>query len=275
MTKIYEEDNKTIDLLVRKSHPYHLVSNSVWPFFTSLSLLILMLSAIVAFNKGPMDLVLYSIVLVAVSATFWWDEVVVEGTYQGHHTLAVQQGITLGVGLFIVSEIYFFLSIFWAFFHSSLAPTIELGGMWPPLGIEPINYLELPLLNTIILLSSGAFVTVSHHSFINGDREKSLRYLLITIILAIIFTVLQGVEYWLSPFTISDGVYGSCFFFGTGFHGIHVIIGTIFLYVGYLRLRSYQITDHHHIGYESAILYWHFVDVVWLFLYISMYWWGS
>lgn len=268
-------NNNTISLLIKKSHPYHLVDNSVWPFFTSISLLFLMISAIVVFSKGDMNLIISSILLISISAGFWWDEIIIEGTYQGHHTLAVQQGITLGIVLFIVSEVYFFLSIFWAYFHSSVSPGVELGVIWPPLGIEAVNYLELPLLNTVILLSSGAFVTVSHHLLIKGNRLTSLIYLYITIMLALLFTVLQGVEYWLSPFTISDGVYGSCFFFGTGFHGIHVLIGTIFLLIGLLRIQSYQVTDHHHIGYESAILYWHFVDVVWLFLFISMYWWGS
>ena len=195
-------------------------------------------------------------------------------TYLGNHTYAVQRGINIGVGLFIVSEVFFFLTIFWAFFHSSISPSIELGTQWPPMGIEGVNPFELPLLNTIILLSSGVTITFAHHSLIQGNRKGALYGTVFTILLAIVFTGLQGLEYTVSSFTISDSVYGSCFYFGTGFHGLHVIIGTIFLVVGFWRLLAYHLTDHHHCGFESAILYWHFVDVVWLFLYISVYYWG-
>ena len=143
------------------------------------------------------------------------------------------------------------------------------------MGIEPVNPFELPLLNTVILLSSGATITYAHHSLIKGDRKGSLYGSFATVILAIIFTFFQGVEYSVSSFTISDGAFGTCFFFGTGFHGFHVIIGTIFLSVALWRILAYHLTDHHHLGYEAGILYWHFVDVVWLFLYVSMYYWGS
>jgi cytochrome c oxidase subunit 3 len=204
----------------------------------------------------------------------WFRDIISEGTYLGNHTYAVQWGINIGVGLFIVSEVFFFLTIFWAFFHSSISPSIELGTQWPPMGIEGVNPFELPLLNTIILLSSGVTITYGHHSLIQGNRKGALYGTVFTILLAIIFTGLQGLEYTVSSFTISDSVYGSCFYFGTGFHGLHVIIGTIFLVVGLWRILAYHLTDHHHCGFESAILYWHFVDVVWLFLYVSIYYWG-
>jgi len=142
------------------------------------------------------------------------------------------------------------------------------------MGIEPVNPFELPLLNTVILLSSGATITYAHHSLIKGDRKGAIYGTIFTVLLASIFTFFQGVEYSVSSFTISDGVFGTCFFFGTGFHGFHVIVGTIFLAVGLWRIISYHLTDHHHLGYEGGILYWHFVDVVWLFLYISVYYWG-
>jgi len=158
---------------------------------------------------------------------------------------------------------------------SSLSPTVELGAQWPPLGIEPINPFELPLLNTVILLSSGVTITWAHHSLICGERKGALYGALLTIGLAVIFTGFQMVEYNVSSFTISDGVFGSCFYFSTGFHGIHILIGTAFLGVGCWRLLAYHSTDSHHLGFESAILYWHFVDVVWLFLFVAVYYWGS
>ncbi len=207
--------------------------------------------------------------------SFWFRDIISEGTFIGNHTLAVQKGLNLGVILFIVSEALFFMAIFWAFFHSALTPTIELGAQWPPIGIEPVNPFELPLLNTVILLSSGATITYAHHSFIAKYREATLYGSIATIILACVFTLFQGIEYSVSSFTISDGVFGTCFFFGTGFHGVHVIIGTIFLGVAFFRIILYHMTNNHHLGFESGILYWHFVDVVWLFLFFSMYYWGS
>jgi len=209
------------------------------------------------------------------SMSLWWRDVITEGTYLGHHTLAVQRGLNMGVALFIVSEALFFLAIFWAYFHSALSPTVELGAQWPPMGIGAINPFELPLLNTVILLSSGVTVTYAHHSLIQGNRSGTLYGLAGTVLLAIIFTGFQWIEYTVSSFTISDGAYGSCFYFGTGFHGLHVMIGTAFIAVGLWRVLAYHFTDNHHLGLESSILYWHFVDVVWLFLYISIYYWGS
>ena len=181
----------------------------------------------------------------------------------------------MGVALFIVSEALFFLAIFWTFFHSALSPTGELGAHWPPSGIDAVNPFELPLLNTIILLSSGVTVTYSHHSIIQGNRKGALDGLAFTVVLAVIFTALQGLEYSISQFTISDGSFGSCFYFGTGFHGFHVIIGTAFIAVGLWRVLAYHSTENHHLGLESGILYWHFVDIVWLFLFTSIYYWGS
>ena len=260
-----------------QAHPFHLVSPSPWPLLTSISLFTLTSSGVLTmqgFNNAGYLLVLAFISLI-LSMSFWWRDVISEGTYLGNHTLAVQKGLNMGVALFIVSEALFFLAIFWAFFHSALSPTIELGAQWPPMGIEAINPFELPLLNTVILLSSGFTVTYAHHSLICGNRKGALNGIIITVILAVIFTCLQGVEYSVSSFTISDGIYGSCFYFGTGFHGLHVMIGTAFIAVGFFRCYAYHVTDNHHLGLESSILYWHFVDVVWLFLFISIYYWGS
>jgi cytochrome c oxidase subunit 3 len=260
-----------------QAHPFHLVSPSPWPLYTSISLLTLTTSAVSSFHlfDNATPFLTLGLICVICSMSFWFRDIISEGTYLGNHTLAVQRGINMGVALFIVSEALFFLAIFWAFFHSALSPTVELGGMWPPMGITAINPFELPLLNTVILLSSGVTVTYAHHSLIQGNRKGALNGLVFTIVLALIFTALQGVEYSVSSFTISDGVFGSCFYFGTGFHGLHVIIGTIFIAVGFWRLLAYHLTDNHHLGLESGILYWHFVDVVWLFLFISIYYWGS
>jgi len=260
-----------------QAHPFHLVSPSPWPFFTCIALLNLTTSAVLTmhgFSHAEIYLALAFIAVIS-SMSFWWRDVISEGTYLGNHTLAVQKGLNLGVALFILSEGLFFLGIFWAFFHSALSPTIELGAQWPPMGIEAVNPFELPLLNTVILLSSGVTVTYAHHSLIQGNRSGSLYGLVATVLLALIFTGFQGLEYTVSSFTISDGIYGSCFYLGTGFHGIHVMIGTAFIAVGLWRVLAYHSTDNHHLGLESSILYWHFVDVVWLFLFISIYYWGS
>ena len=260
-----------------QAHPFHLVSPSPWPLYTSTSLFSLTLSAVLTFHSFSVALIILytSLTSLVYSMSLWFRDVTNEGTYLGNHTLAVQRGLNMGVALFIISEALFFLAIFWSFFHSALSPTVELGAKWPPLGIESINPFELPLLNTVILLSSGVTVTYSHHCLIQGNRSGALYGLVFTIVLAIIFTAFQGIEYSVSSFTISDGAFGSCFYFGTGFHGLHVMIGTAFLAVGFWRLLAYHLTENHHLGLESGILYWHFVDVVWLFLFISIYYWGS
>jgi cytochrome c oxidase subunit 3 len=260
-----------------QAHPYHLVSPSPWPLITSGTLLTLTASGVLSMHNFENTAIIFfaALLSVASSMTLWFRDVISEGTYLGNHTLAVQKGINIGVALFIISEVFFFLAIFWAYFHSGISPDVEVGAQWPPLGIQAINPFELPLLNTVILLSSGVTVTYAHHSLIQGNRSGTLYGLVYTILLAIVFTGLQGIEYTVSSFTISDGVFGSCFYFGTGFHGLHVIIGTIFLLVGLWRVLAYHLTDNHHLGLEAGILYWHFVDVVWLFLYIFIYYWGS
>jgi cytochrome c oxidase subunit 3 len=187
----------------------------------------------------------------------WFADMVREGTYVGAHTLAVQRGLTLGFLLFVVSELLLFISIFWAFGHSSLSPTVELGASWPPMGIIPIDPWELPLLNTVLLLSSGSSVTWSHHALIAGNRRNALLALVITLFLAFLFTGIQLFEYYNAPFTISDGVFGSCFYISTSLHGLHIIIGSIFLGVCLFRIMFYHFTNTHHVGYECAILYWH------------------
>ena len=258
-------------------HPFHLVSPSPWPIFTCVSLLTITTTGVLTMHgfKAAAFILFFALFTLISSMSFWFRDVISEATYLGNHTLAVQRGLNMGVGLFIISEALFFLAIFWTFFHSSLSPTTELAGLWPPMGIDAINPFELPSLNTVILLSSGVTVTYAHHSLIQGNRKGALKGSVYTVFLAFIFTCLQGIEYSVSSFTISDSTFGSCFYFGTGFHGFHVIIGTAFIAVGLWRLLAYHSTENHHLGFESGILYWHFVDVVWLFLFVSMYYWGS
>jgi len=250
-----------ISTLSRKNfqfHPYHLVSTSPWPFYISISLGSLAFNFALSMHGFFNTYILLNIAIVLVISIMclWFRDIITEATFLGDHTLAVQKGLYIGVILFIVSEALFFAAIFWAYFHSALTPTIELGAQWPPIGIEPINPFELPLLNTVILLSSGATITYAHHSLTNKSRKGSLYGSIFTVILAIIFTVFQGIEYSVSSFTISDGVFGTCFFFGTGFHGLHVIIGTLFLAVALWRIFAYHLTDLHLLGLESGILYW-------------------
>ena len=170
---------------------------------------------------------------------------------------------------------FFFLRFFWAFFHRSLSPTVEVGSLWPPFGIQVFNPFQVPLLNTIILISSGVRVTWAHHALIEGNYSQTSQGLCITVVLGVYFTMLQGLEYYEASFTFADRVYGSTFFIATGFHGLHVIVGTIFLIVTWFRHTKGEFSAAHHFGFEAAAWYWHFVDVVWLFLYMVIYWWGS
>jgi cytochrome c oxidase subunit 3 len=261
----------------KQVHPYHLVDPSPWPFIGSIACLMTTVGAVMYMHsyEGGSILLPSGILMNLATMIVWWRDVIREATFQGHHTLIVQKGLRYGMILFIISEVLFFVAFFWAFFHSSLAPSVELGAIWPPKGIHVLNQWEVPLLNTVILLSSGATVTWAHHAIISGDRLGAILGLTFTVILALIFTALQGFEYYEAPFTIADGVYGSTFFVATGFHGLHVIIGTIFLSVCLIRLIKYHFTKHHHFGFEAAAWYFHFVDVVWLFLFVSIYWWGA
>ena len=261
--------------MTHQTHAYHIVNPSPWPLTGALSALLLTSGLIIWFHYNSSTLIFIGLITILLTIYQWWRDIVREGTFQGHHTPVVQKGLRYGIILFILSEVFFFIGFFWAFYHSSLAPTPELGGCWPPTGIHPLNPLEVPLLNTSILLASGVSITWAHHSLIEGNRKQIIQALLITISLGLYFTILQAIEYYEASFTISDGVYGSTFFVATGFHGLHVIIGSTFLFVCLLRQLFYHFTSTHHFGFEAAAWYWHFVDVVWLFLYVSIYWWGS
>nr|ASW26893.1 cytochrome c oxidase subunit III [Platypleura kaempferi]AWV83359.1 cytochrome oxidase subunit III [Platypleura kaempferi]AWV84477.1 cytochrome oxidase subunit III [Platypleura kaempferi] len=257
------------------NHPFHLVDYSPWPLIGSIGALTFVSGMIKLFHLFDMTLLFLGMLLMLMTMIQWWRDIWRESTFQGLHTIMVVKGLKIGMVLFIISEIFFFLSFFWGFFHSSLSPVIEIGMQWPPVGIKPFNFMQIPLLNTMILLCSGMTITWSHHSMLEGKHSECLMSMLITIILGVYFTFLQAYEYIEAPFCISDSIYGSSFFMATGFHGIHVIIGTSFILVCFMRQMNYHFSKIHHFGFEASAWYWHFVDVVWLFLYISIYWWGS
>uniref|UniRef100_A0AAU6QG20 Cytochrome c oxidase subunit 3 n=1 Tax=Prionospio multibranchiata TaxID=3050093 RepID=A0AAU6QG20_9ANNE len=256
-------------------NPFHLVEFSPWPLIGAIGAFALTTGLAAWFHGYGIDLLICGMVLIVLVMIQWWRDVIREATFQGHHTSVVSSGLRIGMVLFILSEVLFFFAFFWAFFHSSLAPSPELGSTWPPAGVQSINPFSIPLLNTGVLLASGVSVTAAHHSLTWGDRRKAIFGLGWTILLGMYFTLLQAFEYFEAPFTIADSVYGSTFFVATGFHGLHVIIGTAFLAVCFFRHISWQFSTGHHFGFEAAAWYWHFVDVVWLFLYLCIYWWGS
>nr|YP_010946627.1 cytochrome c oxidase subunit III [Margattea nimbata]WGO57345.1 cytochrome c oxidase subunit III [Margattea nimbata] len=257
------------------NHPFHLVDQSPWPLTGAIGAFTMMVGLIKWFHYFNIILLFLGIIILILTMIQWWRDITREGTYQGLHTKFVTKGLQWGMILFIISEVFFFISFFWAFFHSSLSPTVEIGSLWPPMGIQPFNPLQIPLLNTAILLASGVTITWSHHSLLHNNFNQTFQALFFTILLAIYFTILQAYEYIEAPFTIADSIYGSTFFMATGFHGLHVIIGTTFLIMCLMRHSLLHFSSFHHFGFEAAAWYWHFVDVVWLFLYISIYWWGS
>ena len=264
-------------LFLQTKHSWHLVDPSPWPLMASLGAFI-MTSGGVLYMHNYTDggnMLLTGVFMVLFVMYTWWRDIIREATFEEQHTFPVQRGMRLGMILFIVSEIMFFFAFFWAFFHSSLSPVFNIGGTWPPEAITPIPMLGIPLTNPFLLLSSGATVTWAHHAILIRAKKQSLISLIFTVILAIIFTGLQVLEYFDAPFTISDSVFGSCFFMTTGFHGFHVLIGTIFLTISLFRIILNHFTNTHHFGFESAAWYWHFVDVVWLFLFVTVYWWGG
>nr|YP_009516287.1 cytochrome c oxidase subunit III [Choristoneura conflictana]AYA73146.1 cytochrome c oxidase subunit III [Choristoneura conflictana] len=257
------------------NHPYHLVDYSPWPLTGAIGVLTLVTGMVKWFHNFNMNLLILGYFITLLTMYQWWRDICREGTMQGKHTILVSKGLRWGMILFIISEVCFFVSFFWAFFHSSLSPNIEIGMMWPPMSIIPFNPFQIPLLNTIILITSGITVTWAHHALMENNFTQTTQGLFITVMLGIYFTMLQAYEYIEAPFTIADSIYGSTFFMATGFHGLHVLIGTIFLFICLIRHMNNHFSKNHHFGFEAAAWYWHFVDVVWLFLYISIYWWGN
>lgn len=220
---------------INHNHPYHLVDYRPWPLTGAIGTITLVTGLIKWFHNLNINLLILGYFIVLLTIYQWWRDICREGTFQGKHTILVSKGLRWGIILFIISEIFFFISFFWAFFHRRLSPNIEIGSIWPPISIISFNPFQIPLLNTIILITSGITVTWAHHALIENNYTQTSQRLFITIILGIYFTILQAYEYIEAPFTIADSIYGSTFFLATGFHGLHVIIGTIFLITCFFR----------------------------------------
>jgi cytochrome c oxidase subunit 3 len=267
----------------QQNHPYHLVDLSPWPILTSFSLLFVTGGAVMFMHNMPFGHYIFGSGLISLFACafYWWRDVVSEGRAGHHHTEAVRAGLRIGMTLFILSEVMFFFVFFWSFFKASLFPEgilddsgiwVAAHGIWPPKGIEVFDPWDIPLMNTLILLLSGTTVTWAHHEIEQNNQKEAARALGYTVLLGIFFSAMQAFEYIHAPFKFTDGIYASNFYMATGFHGAHVIIGTIFLAVCYFRAkRGHFEHGNGHLGFEFAAWYWHFVDVVWLFLFVFVY----
>lgn len=256
-------------------HDYHLVDPSPWPIMGAFSAFVLAIGFIMFMHDMGSWVFAAGGALLLYTVFLWWRDVIREATFEGHHTPAVQIGMRYGMALFIASEVMFFVAWFWAYFNASLFPPEAIGGTWPPTGIETFDPWHLPFINTVILLTSGTTLTWAHHALQSGDRRGLLAGLILTIVLGVTFTFIQAYEYSHAAFSFAGSIYGSTFYMATGFHGVHVIIGTIFLTVCLGRAYKGHFKPDHHFGFEAAAWYWHFVDVVWLFLFSCIYVWGS
>ena len=255
--------------------PFLPVQSSLWPVLVSVNLASAIARRVVWLNlKAPFSSVAIPLVLLFIVAFLWWKDLSRESML-GYHTHKLEIRLRLAFALFILSEVFFFVRFFWAFYDASLRPVIDIGLSWPPKGVSPLSTYSVPLLNTVILLSRGVTVTWCHHSIINNMFSKSVFRLRFTVLLGVYFLLIQVAEYNEAQFSMSDGVYGRTFFIATGFHGMHVTVGTLFLFYVLIMLLSSKLTYCHHFSFEAAAWYWHFVDVVWLILFVSVYWWGG
>lgn len=256
-----------------ETHPFHIVEERPWPLYMGGARFFLLISSVDFFWFGRINFIFNFFVWLLIFS-IWRRDIIRERVHGGRHTSEVEAGLKWGMGWFITSEVFFFLAFFWGFFHFRLVPNFERGDIWPPLNITPIMPFSIPLLNTIILLRSGIRLTWCHHSLLTGNFSSSLFGIILTIFLGIYFTLLQLFEYMERFFCFYDSLYGRIFFLATGFHGLHVIIGTTILIIVSFRVFFGNFRINHHIGVEISRWYWHFVDVVWLFLFCCIYWWG-
>ena len=275
-------DVPVYDLKSGKHHPYHVPHASPWPFLGACAaglmaagMVMFMHNATLAsFHIGAKGLLLGAIGVLTVMWV-WWRDVIHEAFVEKAHSKETKTGLRYGMALFISSEVMFFFAFFWAFFASSIFPKEAIGFVWPPKNIEVVHPFDLPFLMTMILLLSGCTVTWAHHAILEGKQAESVKALAVTVALGIAFTCFQGYEYYHATFHFKDGIYPSAFYMATGFHGFHVLVGSIFLTVCLFRAKNGHFTPQSHFGFEAAAWYWHFVDVVWLFLFTAVYWWGN
>lgn len=260
--------------MLTKANPFFLVDKSPWPICIGMSVLPIGGGLVLYIHGHSLLVFLGGFILVILIAKNWIGDIVKESTFIGLHTKSVKSSLLIGLFLLIVSEVIFFFSFFWALFHRALAPSIEIGTQWPPIFINILNPLTWPLFNSVLLVSSGAIVNLSFIYFIMKKNSYSIFWLNIRILLGVLFTSTQAFEFWSCRFTIRDGIFGTCFFVMTGFHGLHVIVGIIILTVQIIRIKNNHLSSNHRVGLVFAIWYWHFVDVVWLFLYLVIYLWS-
>ncbi|MBI4032060.1 MAG: cytochrome c oxidase subunit 3 [Proteobacteria bacterium] len=265
-----------------KPHPFHIVRPSIWPLVGALAAGLLATGVLLymhGIKLGSFDFGLKGVVvgLSAVAAVmfFWWKDVIFEAVQEKAHSSVAKVGLRYGMALFIASEVMFFVAFFWAFFNASLFPQEAIGFTWPPQGMQVVEPFDLPLLMTMILLLSGCTVTWAHHAILHNSQYEAVKALGLTVMLGMCFLALQIYEYAHAHFGFKDTVYASAFFMATGFHGFHVFVGTCFLVVCYFRAQKGHFTADSHFGFEAAAWYWHFVDVVWLFLFLCIYFWGN
>jgi cytochrome c oxidase subunit III len=262
-----------------KNHDYHILTPSIWPFVGAVSAFVMLFGAVLWMHDSGPYMFLIGLAGVGYTMFAWWSEVVTESG-MGDHTPVVRIGLRYGFIMFIMSEIMFFAAWFWMFFKHAMYPmgpeSPAIDGVWPPAGIETFDPWHLPLINTLILLCSGMAATWAHHALVHENNRKDMKWgLILAIVLGAFFTLLQAYEYSHAAFGFTDGIYPSTFFMATGFHGFHVLIGTIFLFVCLMRVYRGHFTPEKHVGFEAAAWYWHFVDVVWLFLFFAVYIWGG
>jgi cytochrome c oxidase subunit III len=257
-----------------KKHSFHIIEPSPWPILASFAAGLLATGAILQMHKKGWYLLALGLIALIAVAFAWWRDVIKEARVDQAHTSVVQRGLRMGMLWFIVTEIAFFGSFFWAYFHVSLIPGAGTQFKWPPAGIQTFDPFELPFFNTLLLLLSGTTVTWAHQALFDHKNRDMVKALGLTVLLGFIFTCVQAFEYAHATFKFTDGIYASTFYMATGFHGFHVIIGTLFLFVCWFRANKNEFTIKGHIGFEAAAWYWHFVDVVWLFLFVSIYWYG-
>lgn len=257
-------------------HDYHLVNPSPWPIVGSIAVFVMAFGFVGMMHDWGFANYIFGAGVLGVFYTMyeWWSDVVREAE-GGDHKPVVQIGLRYGIILFITSEVMFFVAWFWAYFNAALFPTEAIGAVWPPEGIITFNPWHIPYVNTLILLLSGTTVTWAHHALLEDDRDGLKKGLWATVLLGALFTCFQTYEYSVAAFGLSSGIYGATFFMATGFHGFHVLVGTIFLTVCLIRSYRGHFKPDHHFGFEAAAWYWHFVDVVWVFLFFSIYVWGA